>query len=146
MARMANGTIIEDPVRFPSKMSALADAVHARGLRFGLYTSASSLTCQQRPGSYNFEAGDAERYCYYGADYIKVDNCGGARWPRSNTSWIAFRAAIDACHRQVMWQIVRHAARCIIHHVPPAASPAVVCHTPCHVGTRRQRQAAGQSV
>jgi len=94
---MANGTIIEDPVRFPSKISALADAVHARGLRFGLYTSASSLTCQQRPGSYNFEAVDAERYCYYGADYIKVDNCGGARWPRSNTSWIAFRAAIDAC-------------------------------------------------
>ena len=71
--------------------------MHARGLKFGLYTSASSLTCQRRPGSYGFEAVDVERYCYFGADYIKVDNCGGTRWPRSNVSWIAMRAAISAC-------------------------------------------------
>lgn len=76
VARMSNGSIVEDPVRFPSSMRALAAAVHARGLRFGLYTSATSLTCQRRPGSYGFEAVDVERYCYFDIDYIKVDNRG----------------------------------------------------------------------
>ena len=72
VARMANGTIIEDPVRFPSGMRALADAVHQRGLLLGLYTSQTALTCQRRPGSYAFESIDVARYCEYGIDYIKV--------------------------------------------------------------------------
>ena len=94
---MANGTIIEDPARFPSGMRALAAAVHDRGLMFGLYTSQTSLTCQRRPGSYTFEAVDVARYCDFGIDYIKVDSCGGDRWPDQNTSWIRMRAAIEAC-------------------------------------------------
>ena len=69
---MSNGTIIEDPLRFPSGMRALAAAVQARGLKFGLYTSQTSLTCQQRPGSYEYEAIDIARYCDFGLDYIKV--------------------------------------------------------------------------
>jgi len=69
---MSNGTIIEDPLRFPSGMRALAAAVQARGLKFGLYTSQTSLTCQQRPGSYEYEAIDIARYCDFGLDYIKA--------------------------------------------------------------------------
>jgi hypothetical protein len=97
VSRMGNGTIVEDPVRFPSGMRALAVGVQSRGLRFGLYTSQTSLTCQQRPGSYKYEAIDIERYCDLGLDYIKVDFCGGTRWPNSNTTWIRMRAAIEAC-------------------------------------------------
>lgn len=43
-----NGTIIEDPVRFPSGIATLTARVHARGLKFGLYTAAATHTCQKR--------------------------------------------------------------------------------------------------
>lgn len=97
VSRMENSTIREDPVKFPSSMFALSAAVHARGLRFGLYTSQTALTCQDRPGSYNFEAVDVARWCEWQLDYIKVDNCGGARWPTMNTSWVKIREAMASC-------------------------------------------------
>lgn len=74
VARNASGYIIEDPARFPSGFGALAAGLHALGLRAGLYTSQSSLTCQDRPGSYTFEAQDAASYCAYGMDYLKVSD------------------------------------------------------------------------
>ena len=67
------------------------------GLKAGLYTSATSLTCQDRPGSYEFEAQDAASYCEWGMQYLKIDNCGGTRYPLTNTSWIKFRSGLDAC-------------------------------------------------
>ena len=42
------GEIIPDPVRFPSGMRALADYVHSKGLKFGLYTARGSETCQRK--------------------------------------------------------------------------------------------------
>ncbi len=75
--RHVNGTIIEDPVRFPDGMAALADYMHARGLHFGLYTAQGTRTCQGRPGAYGYEAIDAAWYCSIGLDYLKVR--GGRR-------------------------------------------------------------------
>jgi alpha-galactosidase len=95
--RLSNGTIQADPARFPSGMRSLADYVHSRGLRFGLYTAQGSRTCQNRPGAFLYEEIDAETYCDWGIDYLKVDACGGSNWPQGNTSWIKFRNALDAC-------------------------------------------------
>jgi alpha-galactosidase len=64
--RMANGSIVPDPSRFPSGLFALADELHKRGFKFGVYTSATSLTCQDRPGSYEFEDVDMQSYCAWG--------------------------------------------------------------------------------
>ena len=97
VSRMDNGTIVEDPAKFPSGMFALSAAVHARGLKFGLYTAQTALTCQGRPASYMHEAVDVARWCAWSLDYIKVDNCKGARWPSSNTSWVLMREAMAAC-------------------------------------------------
>lgn len=72
VARNGSGFIVEDPTRFPSGMAALSAAIHASGLKFGLYTSATSLTCQQRPGSYHMEAQDAASYCAFDIDYVSV--------------------------------------------------------------------------
>ena len=47
--RDANGNIIPGPKRFPSGMKALADYVHSKGLKFGLYSDAGTATCQGRP-------------------------------------------------------------------------------------------------
>eukprot|EP00051_Salpingoeca_urceolata_P033164 m.19286 g.19286 ORF g.19286 m.19286 type:complete len:914 (-) comp5913_c0_seq1:132-2873(-) len=98
--RFANGSIIPDPVRFPSGMKALADYVHSKGLLFGLYTAAHEFTCQKRPGSWEHEAVDAQSYCEWGIDYIKIDHCGGRRYKAANTSWINFREGITKCENQ----------------------------------------------
>ena len=65
-----------DPVAFPSGMKALADYAHARNLSFGLYSSNSPLTCDQRPGSWGYEELDAQTYADWGVDLLKLDNCG----------------------------------------------------------------------
>ena len=52
-------------------MAALASYAHARGLKFGLYSSNSPKTCDQRPGSYNFEVLDAQTYASWGVDLLK---------------------------------------------------------------------------
>lgn len=75
-SRDANGVIQSDPTTFPSGMKALADHAHARGLKFGLYSSNSPLTCDKRPGSYGFETIDAQTYASWGVDLLKYDNCG----------------------------------------------------------------------
>ena len=49
--RGADGRIVPDPKRFPSGMKALADHVHSKGLKFGLYSDAGTQTCGKRPGS-----------------------------------------------------------------------------------------------
>ncbi|HUL15328.1 MAG TPA: glycoside hydrolase family 27 protein, partial [Terriglobales bacterium] len=51
VSRDANGNIVADATRFPSGMKALADYVHSKGLKFGLYSDAGAKTCQGRPGS-----------------------------------------------------------------------------------------------
>ena len=88
VARTANGTIIPDPVRFPSGMKALSAYAHSKGLKFGLYTARGSGTCQGRPGSLNHEYIDAATYCDWEIDYIKIDRCRGAQ--DENTSWSRF--------------------------------------------------------
>lgn len=75
VARDGNGRIIADPERFPSGIKALADYVHALGLRLGIYTCAGRLTCQERPGSYGYELLDMQTYADWGIDYVKVDWC-----------------------------------------------------------------------
>ncbi|HEY2961501.1 MAG TPA: alpha-galactosidase [Pyrinomonadaceae bacterium] len=73
--RDVQGNILPDPQRFPSGMKALADYVHSKGLKFGLYSDAGTLTCQKRPGSRGYEFQDARQYAAWGVDYLKYDWC-----------------------------------------------------------------------
>jgi alpha-galactosidase len=74
VSRAADGTIVADP-RFPSGIKALADYVHAKGLKFGIYSDAGTKTCAGRPGSKGHEAQDAKTYASWGVDYLKYDWC-----------------------------------------------------------------------
>ncbi|XHS80486.1 glycoside hydrolase family 27 protein [Burkholderiaceae bacterium UC74_6] len=80
-SRDADGNIQPDAERFPSGMKALADYVHALGLKFGLYSDAGVLTCGGRPGSAGYEFQDARQYAKWGVDYLKYDWC--ATGPRN---------------------------------------------------------------
>ena len=73
--RDANGDIQADPQRFPSGIKALADYIHAKGLKFGIYSDAGKKTCAGRPGSRGFEYQDARQYAAWGVDYLKYDWC-----------------------------------------------------------------------
>lgn len=73
--RDANGFITADPQKFPSGIRALADYIHSRGLKFGIYSDAGRLTCGGRPGSQGHEYQDALTYARWGADYLKYDWC-----------------------------------------------------------------------
>jgi len=74
-ARDADGFITADPQRFPSGIKALADYVHSKGLKFGIYSDAGRLTCGGRPGSEGHEYQDALTYARWGVDYLKYDWC-----------------------------------------------------------------------
>ena len=73
--RDVDGYIRADPVRFPSGIAALADYVHSKGLKLGIYSDAGTFTCQGRPGSKGYEQKDADRYAAWGVDYLKYDWC-----------------------------------------------------------------------
>jgi alpha-galactosidase len=75
VSREPNGRIIADPKRFPSGIKALADYIHSKGLKFGIYSDAGRQTCQGRPGGYNYEDIDAKTYAAWGVDYLKYDWC-----------------------------------------------------------------------
>jgi len=74
-ARDNLGFIQPDATRFPSGMKALADYVHAKGLKFGIYSDAGAKTCGGRPGSRGREYQDAFTYAQWGVDYLKYDWC-----------------------------------------------------------------------
>ncbi|QNE42319.1 glycoside hydrolase family 27 protein (plasmid) [Hymenobacter sp. NBH84] len=73
--RDAQGFIHPNKDRFPSGMKALADYVHSKGLKLGIYSDAGSQTCGGRPGSRGFEFQDAQQYASWGVDYLKYDWC-----------------------------------------------------------------------
>lgn len=73
--RDANGVIHEDRTKFPSGLKALGDYIHARGLKFGIYSDAGRKTCGGRPGSQGHEYQDALTYASWGVDYLKYDWC-----------------------------------------------------------------------
>src|SRR3978361_2286809 len=75
MERNKNGDLVPDPVKFPNGMKALADYVHSKGLKFGLYNCAGTKTCAGYPGTRGYEYQDARLYAAIGIDYLKFDWC-----------------------------------------------------------------------
>jgi alpha-galactosidase len=104
LERAADGAIRPDPARFPSGMKALADYVHARGLKFGLYSDAGERTCQGRPGSLGHEAQDARTYAAWGVDFLKYDWCHSAGLDPPS-AFARMRDALAATGRPILFSI-----------------------------------------
>lgn len=73
--RDKNGFIQENLEHFPSGMKALADYIHSKGLKLGIYSDAGTKTCAGKPGSRGYEYQDAITYAKWGVDYLKYDWC-----------------------------------------------------------------------
>ncbi|MGC4087804.1 MAG: glycoside hydrolase family 27 protein [Polyangiaceae bacterium] len=108
-SRDACGNIVPDAARFPSGIKALADYVHARGLKLGLYSDRGTLTCAGRPGSYGYEVQDAQTYAAWGVDYLKYDNCYAAPGRDNDTAmrqdYTVMRDALRATGRPIVYSI-----------------------------------------
>ncbi|MBQ3867238.1 MAG: glycoside hydrolase family 27 protein [Clostridia bacterium] len=100
--RDANGRMVPNPEKFPSGMKAVADYVHSKGLKFGIYSCVGNYTCAGFPGSFEYEFIDAETFAEWGVDFLKLDYCykpfsePGARLYRR------MALALDNCGRDIL--------------------------------------------
>jgi alpha-galactosidase len=73
--RGADGRIAPDPSKFPRGMKFIGDYIHAKGLKFGIYSSAGTRTCDNYSASFDTEFLDAKTFAEWGVDYLKYDYC-----------------------------------------------------------------------
>jgi alpha-galactosidase len=102
-SRSSDGIVQSDPTTFPN-MKDLADYIHGKGLKFGLYSDAGSKTCAGRPGSLNYETQDANTYAGWGVDYLKYDYCysGGSK---PETRYPIMRDALNKTGRHIFFSM-----------------------------------------
>ena len=96
--------LIADPVRFPQGLKWLAQYLHDRGLKLGIYSSAGVQTCAGFPGSLGYEAVDAQTFADWGVDYVKYDNCGAGQLA-SLPRFVAMRNALNATGRPMVYSL-----------------------------------------
>ena len=73
--RDKDGFIQADATKFPHGMKYIADYLHGKGLKLGIYSDAGTATCGSMPGSLGHEYQDALQYARWGVDYLKYDWC-----------------------------------------------------------------------
>jgi alpha-galactosidase len=104
VSRDANGNIVADAQRFPSGIKALADYIHSKGLKFGIYSDAGTQTCAHRPGSMGHEYQDALQYAAWGVDYLKYDWCNTGK-ANAEQSYTIMRDALKATGRPIVFSL-----------------------------------------
>jgi hypothetical protein len=129
--RLPNGSLVENPVKFPSGLRALSDYVQKAGMTLGLYTARGRITCCGLAGSLNHEAEDARRFAVdWNVSYVKVDSCHGTppdpKGSPPGTAAIAqyrnFSRALNATGRHVIldacWDACWPPASCMTAGLP----------------------------
>ncbi|XP_062189714.1 alpha-galactosidase 3 isoform X2 [Phragmites australis] len=96
--------LLPDPKTFPSGIKALADYVHGKGLKLGIYSDAGVSTCQVRPGSLFHEKDDADLFASWGVDYLKYDNCYNLGI-KPQKRYPPMRDALNSTGRQIFYSL-----------------------------------------
>jgi alpha-galactosidase len=104
VSRDNEGNIVPDAQRFPSGVKKLADYIHSKGLKFGIYSDAGTGTCQNRPGSRGYEFQDARQYAAWGVDYLKYDWCNHST-QNSQASYAIMRDALAKSGRPIVFSL-----------------------------------------
>jgi alpha-galactosidase len=108
--RSATGEIRPNE-RFPD-MKALADYLHARGLKLGIYTSPGPKSCAGYEGSYGHVQQDARTFARWGVDYVKYDLCSG-EWfyddaEKVKRAYYEFGAALKETGRPILYSLCEY--------------------------------------
>lgn len=110
--RDANGEITTNR-KFPD-MTALADYVHEKGLKLGIYSSPGPRTCAGFPGSWQHEVQDAHTWAKWGIDYLKHDWCSygdvatGEGLERDQRPYRIMREALDKADRDIVYSLCQY--------------------------------------
>ena len=101
--RDAAGNLVPDPEKFPHGMKAVADYVHSKGLKFGMYSCAGILTCAGYPSSYDHEFQDAALFAEWGIDYLKYDYCNFPKNADCVNRYQTMSMALKATGRDILF-------------------------------------------
>jgi alpha-galactosidase len=99
--------------KFPD-MRALADAVHARGLKLGIYSSPGPKTCEGFEGSWQHEAQDAATFAAWGVDFLKYDWCSYEEivadhsLPELKKPYLVMRDALAKVDRDIVYALCQY--------------------------------------
>lgn len=101
--RGKDGRIVPDPEKFPNGMKAVADYVHSKGLKFGMYSCAGVRTCAGYPGSYDHEFVDAQTFADWGVDFLKYDFCNFPQSGNCKARYLTMSMALKATGREILF-------------------------------------------
>lgn len=103
--RDSDGNLVADPEKFPHGMKYLADYIHSKGMKFGIYSCCGPRTCAGYPGSFNHEYQDAKLFASWGVDFLKYDWCYHPKTLQGWTLYNRMRMALDATGRDILFSI-----------------------------------------
>lgn len=101
--RGEHGELVPDPEKFPHGMKAVADYVHGKGLKFGMYSCDGTHTCAGYPGSFEHEFQDAATFASWGVDYLKYDNCYKPAHMDGEMLYKRMSLALRNCGRDILF-------------------------------------------
>jgi alpha-galactosidase len=104
VSRDSAGNIVADAIKFPHGIKALADYIHGKGLKFGIYTCAGRKTCAGRPASEGYEWQDARQYAAWGVDYLKEDWCNTGT-QNAQSAYTLMRDALYKAGRPIVFSL-----------------------------------------
>ena len=95
--------LVAEPAKFPEGMKAVADYVHGKGLKFGMYSCAGQRTCADYPGSFDHEFLDAETFASWGVDFLKYDFCYKPQGVEGELLYRRMGMALRASGREILY-------------------------------------------
>lgn len=101
--RDKDGRLVPDKNKFPNGMKAVADYVHSKGLKFGMYSCVGTMTCAGYPGSYRHEYTDAATFAEWGIDFLKYDYCYRSKSTAGVESYRKMALALKNCGRDILF-------------------------------------------
>ncbi|MBQ9743992.1 MAG: glycoside hydrolase family 27 protein [Clostridia bacterium] len=100
--RDENGMLVADKEKFPHGIKYVADYVHSKGLKFGMYSCCGTLTCAGYPGSFGHEFDDAKYFAEVGVDFLKYDNCYKTKM-ENYLAYMRMSVALRSCGREILF-------------------------------------------
>ena len=102
-SRDENGKLVPDPEKFPHGMKYVSDYIHSKGLKFGMYSCAGTLTCAGYPASFEHEFDDAASFAEWGVDFLKYDYCFHPTTVPGDVLYKRMALALKICGRDIVF-------------------------------------------
>nr|XP_020496101.1 alpha-galactosidase A [Labrus bergylta] len=100
--RDAKGRLQADPKRFPGGIKKLADYVHSKGLKLGIYADVGKNTCAGYPGSLGYYETDAQTFADWGVDLLKFDGCN-MDWKLLGEGYVNMSKALNQTGASILY-------------------------------------------